>query len=409
MGRLSPGVKPLTPGLVALFLAVLLGLQPVTTDLYLPALPLLARDLAAPMPLVQLTMSALLLAFGLGQLLMGPLSDRLGRRPVLLGGLALYTLSSLGGTLAPDIQILVVARVLQGVGMAAAVACARAMVRDLFEPHEGARIMSLALSGLGVIAILAPSVGGLVAATGGWRAALTVVTLVGLAVGLGVAWRLPETVKALNPHALAPGPLWRAFGRVASHPSSRAWTALISSTYAGLFVLLAGSSFVYMGTLGLSARSYGLSMSVASLCYLGGTWCCRRLLTRNSLAGTVWWGAWFSLAGGLGMLALAVKGEPAFEAVLLTHCLYTFGHGIHQPCGQAGAVAAFPGQAGVASAWSGFVLALTAFLVGLWLGQAMDGRLITLASGLCVGALATSTVAWTLVRRHGDDHVAVTA
>jgi MFS transporter, DHA1 family, multidrug resistance protein len=404
MGWRSPAARPLTPGGVALFLAVLLGLQPVTTDLYLPALPLLARDLTAPMPLVQLTMSALLLAFGLGQLLMGPLSDRFGRRPVLLGGLALYTLASLLGTLAPDIQVLVMARILQGVGMAAAVACARAMVRDLFEPHEGAHIMSLALSGLGVIAILAPGVGGLVAASGGWRAALTVVTLAGLGVGLGVAWRLPETAKALNPRALAPRPLWRAFARVAQHPASRAWTALIASTYAGLFILLAGSSFVYMGTLGLSARAYGLSMSAASFSYLCGTWCCRRLLTRTSLAGTVWWGAWFSLAGGVGMLGLAWSGEPPFAAVLLTHCLYAFGHGIHQPCGQAGAVAAFPQQAGVASAWSGFVLALTAFLVGLWLGQAMDGRLITLASGLCAGALATTTVAWTLVRRHGDSH-----
>ncbi|MFD2452130.1 MFS transporter [Ideonella paludis] len=137
---------------VALALALLLGLQPITTDLYLPALPLLARDLAAPMASVQLTMSALLLSFGMAQLVMGPLSDRFGRRPVLLGGLFLYSVASLGCALAPSIHTLIGLRALQGAGLAAAVVCARAMVRDLYEPHQGAQVMSKGLSGLGLIA-----------------------------------------------------------------------------------------------------------------------------------------------------------------------------------------------------------------------------------------------------------------
>ena len=101
----SPSAKPpLSPALAALALALLLGLQPVTTDLYLPALPRLTAELGAPMAAAQLTMSLVLLAFGIGQLLMGPLSDRFGRRPVLLGGLALHTLASLGAMAAPHIE-----------------------------------------------------------------------------------------------------------------------------------------------------------------------------------------------------------------------------------------------------------------------------------------------------------------
>ena len=105
------------------------------------------------MSAAQLTMSALILAFGVGQLFWGPVADRVGRRPVLITGLLLYTAASIGSVLAGSIGWLVMWRVLQGATMAAAVVCARAIVRDLYEPHEGAQVMSLALSGLGVIAI----------------------------------------------------------------------------------------------------------------------------------------------------------------------------------------------------------------------------------------------------------------
>ena len=396
----------MSPATVVLALALLLGLQPITTDLYLPALPLLARDLHAPMSSVQLTMSVLLLAFGLAQLVMGPLSDRFGRRPVLLGGLSLYTLASLGATWAPDIATLIAMRGVQGVGMAASVACGRAMVRDLYEPHEGAHIMSRGLSGLGMIAILAPTLGGLLAAFAGWRAAMGLVSALGLGFGLFIAFKVPETAPVLNPRALSPGPLLANFRTVLAHPTFRAWTALISATYGGLFVLLAGSAFVYTGPLGLPAWGYGLAMASASVAYVLGTFYCRRLLPRIGLAGAVWRGGWFTLAGGSGMLALGLADVRPVLPMLVTHWLYSFGHGLHQPCGQAGSVGAFPHMAGVASALSGFALALTAFCVGLWMGHAMDGSLRMLSIGVFSAAVATTTVAWTLVQRYGDHFVA---
>ncbi|HSI60270.1 MAG TPA: multidrug effflux MFS transporter [Ideonella sp.] len=405
-------MAPMSPAVVALALALLLGLQPITTDLYLPALPMLARELAAPFHAVQLTMSAVLLSFGFAQLAMGPLSDRFGRRPVLLGGLSLYALASLGAVLAPDIAVLVAFRALQGVGMAASVVCARAMVRDLYEPHEGAPIMSRGLSGLGVIAIVGPALGGLLATQFGWRAALMAVAAAGVFTA-GFAWRcVPETARALNPLALDPKPLLRTAGEVLRHPGFRAWTALISSTYGGLFVLLAGSSFVYIGTLGLPPWGYGLAMASASLAYLSGTVYCRHLLPRLGLTGAVKRGAFYTLAGGLLMVATGFSGLAPAQAllpVLLAHWLYAFGHGIHQPCGQTAAVGAFPQAAGVASALSGFVLALTAFFVGLWLGAVLDGQLATLALGLGFFALLTSGIAWTLVQRHGERFVAPVA
>lgn len=405
-GAARAGVTAMSPATVVLALALLMGLQPITTDLYLPAMPQLARELHAPMAGVQLTMSVLLLAFGFGQLLMGPVSDRFGRRPVLLGGLGLYTLASLAATLAPGIVVLVAMRGLQGVGMAASVVCARAMVRDLYEPHQGATVMSRGLSGLGLIAFLSPTVGGVAAAWAGWRGALGLVTLLGLGMGLFVALKVPETARTLNPRALALGPLATNLRAVMAHASFRAWALLVSFTYAGLFVMLAGSSFVYTGALGVPTWAYGLAMASASISYLVGTFACRRWLPSKGLAGTVRLGGAFTLAGGVLMLALGLGGVNHIAPVLLAQWLYSFGHGIHQPCGQSGAVGPFPRMAGTASALAGFLLSLTAFGVGLWMGQAMDGSLKMLAIGVFTAASATAAVAWTLVQRDGEHLVA---
>lgn len=124
----------MSPGLIVLVLSLLLGLQPVTTDLYLPALPTITQVFGAAMPQAQLTLSALLLAFGVSQLVWGPLSDRFGRRPILLIGTALYVLAAVGSSMATSIEQLIVLRVLQGAAMGAGVMCARAVVRDLFAP-----------------------------------------------------------------------------------------------------------------------------------------------------------------------------------------------------------------------------------------------------------------------------------
>ncbi len=396
----APPARPAVPlALAAITLALLMGLQPVTTDMYLPAFPLLTRELGAGMAAAQLTMSALILAFGVGQLLWGPLADRLGRRPVLLAGLALYALASLGCTLAASIEALVLWRTLQGAAMAAAVVCARAIVRDLYEPVQGAQVMSLALTGLGLIALASPLLGGAAAHAVGWRGALALVAAVGLATLAWVAWRLPETLAAPNPRALQPAVLLRTWWGIARHPVFRAWALLVAATYGGLFTLLAGSSFVYIDVLGLSPAAYGLAMAAGSLAYIAGTVVCRRWITRHGLAGAVARGGFFTLAGGTLGVALVLAGVQHWAAVLLPQCLYLFGHGLHQPCGQAGVVAPFPAQAGAASALAGFVLALVAFGVGRWLGVALDGRVAPLMGGLGFWALATSLIAWTLVRR----------
>ena len=257
--------------LVVVLLALLLGLQAVTTDLYLPALPAIRASLNASMGEIQLTLTALLLAFGVSQLVWGPLSDRYDRRPILLWGMSAYVLASLACVVAPGIDWLIAARAVQGIAMGAAVMAARAIVRDLYQPHEGAQVMSQALSGLGLIACTCAPVGGLLSDWIGWRYALLSVTLFGLlTLGL-LLWGLRETLPQRRMDALQWGSLWRSNLEIIRHPVFLTWCALSSATYLGLFTFLATSSFVFTQQLGYSKTIYGLLMFTMSLAYIVGT------------------------------------------------------------------------------------------------------------------------------------------
>ncbi len=395
-----PQVRP-SHALATLLLALLMGLQPITTDLMLPALPALAADLGAGMASAQLTMSALILAFGLAQLVWGPVADRIGRRPVLLLGLALYTGASVGAALAGHIDQVVVWRALQGAAMSAAVVCARAMVRDLYEPQEGVMVLARALAWLGVVAVASPLVAGVLVSAWGWRAAVWAMAAVGLVLGSFIALRLPETAPQRRPESTTFGPVFQQLGRTLRHPGFRAWAALVGCSYGGIFIFLAGSGFVLIRVLGLSPPWAGAVMSSASLCYIAGTLLCRRWIPAHGLVGAVRRASFITASAALGMAALAATDHRAVWAVMVPLCLYSLGHGVHNPCGQTGALAPFPRSAGLASALAGFVTALVAFATGLWLGQALDGTVRPWAVGMAVAAGLTVGVAQTLVRRHG--------
>lgn len=398
----------MTAPVVALMLALLLGIQPITTDLYLPTLPTLARELHAGVAAAQLTLSTLIICFGVAQLVCGPLADRFGRRPVLLWGMALYTVASVASAAAPSIEWLIGWRALQGAAMAAAVTCGRSMLRDLYEPHEGARVMSRAAMGLGVIAMLSPLVGGVLVQWVHWRAALLVLALFGAATLAFIGWRFEETLRRRNPQATQIGQLLRNWREVAGHRGFRAWTALLCFSYGGLFLFLASSSFVFIDVLGASRIGYGALMATGCVAYIAGTFLCRRLLAQGDLRRAVRIAAAFSLVGGGAMALLSVAGVHSVWAIAVPQWVFAIGHGIHQPCAQAGAVGPFPDKAGTAAALSGFAMMLASFGVGLWVGASLDGTVYPLTLGMAALTCGIALVAWTLVQRHGDTAVAPT-
>ena len=392
----------MSPGLIVVILSLLLGLQPVTTDLYLPALPVIVDVFGAPMPQAQLTLTGLLLAFGISQLIWGPLSDRFGRRPILLVGLSAYVLASIASALAPSMAVLVICRMVQGAAMGAGVMCARAIVRDLYSPLDGARFMSKGLTGLGIIACACAPIGGLLTDLVSWRAALLVLAIFGAASLAVIALRFKETLPQPNPQALQPAVLWGTWMRIVRNPTFLAFSALSTASYGVLFTFLAASSFVFIKVLGLSKTQYGLTMFSMSFVYILGTLLCRRLLPRYGVRHSLSIAGALTLTGGVIMLALALAGVQSVWAILLPFNLMMLAHGVHQPCSQSGAVGPFPQSAGAASALNGFFMMLAAFAMGGWLGTHLDGTIYPLVYGVFFWSVLIALVAWTLVQKYGE-------
>jgi MFS transporter, DHA1 family, multidrug resistance protein len=393
--------KPLPATLVVWFTSLFLGLQPITTDLYLPALPSITQALGASMPQAQLTLSALLLCFGVSQLIWGPVSDKYGRRPVLLSGLALYVLASLGSATSSHMESLIAWRALQGAAMGAPIMCARAMARDIYAPEDAARLMSKGLSGLGVIAILCVPVGSLLNAYLGWRFALLALAVFG-AVTLGLLFfKFLETNQRRNPLALEPAILLSTWRGILAHPQFWAYALLALTSYCGLFVFLATSSFVYLQVLGQSKWGYSAVMVGMSAFYVLGTFVSRRVLAQRGVQRMVRLGAWITLCASLGYIAVGLFAPSSVIGLALCQFIFMVGHGFHQPAGQSGSAAAFPQAAGAASAMAGFLMMLGAFTTGAVLGQTMDGSVRPMVWGIAFWGMTIVIVAWTLVQRHG--------
>lgn len=390
------------PARVVLLLGLLLGLQPVTTDLYLPALPALQQHLGASMPQVQLTLTAMLLAFGGSQLVWGPLSDRLGRRPILLTGLVIYVIAALGSMTTATMESLIAWRALQGMAMGACVMCARAVVRDLFSPAAGAQAMSRALTGLGIIACISAPTGSLLSDWLGWRATMGALAAFGAMALLLVALRFEESNHNPNLQALQPSQLLRNWAHILRHPTFIAYTATITFSYAGLFTFLASSSFTLIQVLGWPKSAYGAMLAVVAAMYIGGTLLCRKLLPRWGVRQSVALAGALSITGGTLMGLAALLDLRSGWAYVLPFCLYQIAHGMHMPCGQSGSMGPFPQMAGTASALNGFSMMVAAFAVGHWLGVSMDGTVMPMAMGVWALGTATALAAWTLVQRYGE-------
>ncbi len=395
----------MSPTLIIVLLSMLLGIQPVATDLYLPALPAIKSEFGTELSQVQLTLSALLLAFGASQLIWGPLSDRFGRRPILLCGLATFTMAGLGCVLASSMQELIVWRALQGAAMGAVVMCARAIVRDLYTPETGAGVMSKALTGLGLLACVSAPLGGWLTDVWSWHAALSLVMGFGAIALAFVAGKFKETLHRKNPHALRVKVLAQTWWDILRHPTFVAFSCVSIGSYGGVFTFLASSSFVFIDLLGLARWQYGLLMFSMAFTYLLSTVICRRLLQRFGVVYTVAIGGAFSLAGGSFMLLHVWLGWQSLVGLMGPFYLFIFGHGIHQPCGQSGAVGPFPQAAGAASALGGFLMMVAAFATGLWLGGANDASALPMAQSIAFWSVMTALSAWLLVLRRGGPRV----
>lgn len=379
-----PGLPP--ERTLVVLIGLYLMLQPLATDFYLASLPGLTTAFQTSAATAQLTLSVFVLAFGLMQLVAGPLADRYGRRPVLLGGLALYVLACIACVLAPTIGILITGRFVQAVGCCAVVVVARAIIRDAFDPAHGARVLARASTIIALGPLLGPIMGSVLEVNFGHRAAFVVIgTIAAALVAATLRW-LPETNRHPDPRATRPRALVAAYAAVARSPTFRANTLAGAASYGGVFAFLAGSPFVLTQVLGIPTGWFGIFFAATVSGYLAGTIACRRLLAHRSVIRTMRVGAALALIAACAMVALAAAGIRHWAALLLPQFVYFLAHGINFPCAQVGSIGPFERRAGVAAGLFGFLLMIAAALIGAWIGASWNGTVYPLV--LTVAAMA---------------------
>jgi len=388
-----------SPTTILWLIAGSLMLQPLSTDLYLASLPHLAVDFAVTPAAVQQTLSLFVIGFGVAQLISGPLSDRHGRRPVLLWGLVIYIVASLACAVAPTLDLLVIARFVQAIGCCTAAVVARAMVRDAFEPAEGARMLAKASSLLALAPLFGPVLGGYLQVWFGWRAAFVFHTLFAIALLATTARLFRETNLHLNPDATRLDRLFATYCRIASADFFWAWMLPGALSYAAIFTFISGSSFVLINILGVPTHYYGYCFAFGVSGYLLGTIVCRRLLATWGLPRALMAGASLSLFSGLLFAVLVLGGLHHWSVVLLCLFLTMGAHGVNFPCAQTGAVAPFPREAGAAAGLLGFFTMVVALVTGTWVGFSHNGTLVPLALTSAVIGVLLFGSAWALRRQ----------
>lgn len=370
-------LKPDTLALTAV-LALLTALGPLSTDMYLPSLPVIARDLDTSAARTQLTLSAFLLGFAVGQFVYGPVSDKVGRRPVLLFGLALFTLASVACTFAPTIEWLVAARFVQALGASGPIVLGRAIVRDLYEGPRAGRELSRMGTIMGVVPAIAPIFGGFLHDAFGWRSVFAASIVFSLGLALVVGFRLPETIRAKSAAPISFPSILRGFKSLLAHGGYRTYVGFSALAYGGLFAFISGSSFVLQGIYGLAEIPYALSFAFMVVGYMGGTVLAQRVVGRRGLDGTIKLGVTALALGGASMLLLVGLGVPSSFAVTGPMAVYAIGVGLTMPQSMASAMMPFPERAGAASSLLGICQMTFAAFVGIGLGQFLGGSALPL-------------------------------
>lgn len=338
------------PHRLIVLLAALQAFAPLSIDMYLPGLTAIAEDLGSPEAGIQLTITAFLVGLFIGMLFYGPLSDRFGRRPLLLGGITLYVIASLGCVLAVDAEQLVLLRFVQALGGAAASVLGRAIVRDLFPVTEAARVLSLMHLVTMIATLIAPLFGSYLLLLWGWRSlfvALMIFSTVALAF---TAWKIPETHQGESRNASVTK-VFAAYFHIARHRIALGYVLCMALPFAGMFAYITASPFVYIGYFGVAPQHYAWLFSLniggvilfvtlnARLVRQVGT---QPLLLAGAscaaLSGTLLLvGSLFSI-GGLALIVVALFGFVGVTGVLGANCMARLLE--HYP-DQAGAAAGF--------------------------------------------------------------------
>lgn len=339
----------------AAYLALLISLSsfgPLTMSIYTPVMPLIGSDLGAGADSVKYTLTTYMVGFAVGQLFYGPISARFGRRPVVLVGVAFFTLMSFGCAFADSISGLIGLRVLQGLGAASGAVLGRALLRDAYEAKEMPLVMSWIALAMNVSPAVAPSIGGFLGQQFGWRSTFWFVGGFGALLFVAMALALGETNR-FRSDRLDLGHLTRGSGEMLRNRRFLGYVLTLGFAFAINFGMLAGTPFILQDKLGFSPREFGLIVLLSVSGFAAGNFVNNRLVGRVSSIAILRLAGWFHVAALAIMAALSLGGIATWWAIVGPHMVLSFGSGMIGPNASAGAVSLYPRLAGTASSWVG--------------------------------------------------------
>jgi DHA1 family bicyclomycin/chloramphenicol resistance-like MFS transporter len=361
-----------TPGQPQPSFAILVAIStisPLALNILLPAMPGLEKSFGVPYATVQLTLTLFLIGMALCQLIYGPLSDSLGRRPMLLIGIGTFVLASILAALAPSMEVLIVARLLQAVGGSAGVVLARAMVRDVYSREKSASVISYITTAFVVAPMIAPILGGLLEQYAHWRIGQWGLTAMGAAIFASAWFNLPETHNAREA-----APSFTSFlgsaARLFAMPRFVSYTLTLAFTASVFFAFLGGAPHIMINILKRTPFEYGLWFIMISLAYMAANFFSGTYTQRLGIDRMITLGNAITFMGGLLCLAAAVTGYMTPLTLFAPMALAAFGNGLTIPNGTAAAISVDPRLTGAAAGWAGFsqmaIASLASQLVGSW-------------------------------------------
>lgn len=352
-------------------------------DMFLPSVPVIAHAFGTEPGAAQLAVTTYLLGLAFGQLAWGPVSDRYGRKPVLLAGMALFLVSSVCGAAADSIQSLVLLRFAQGLGMSSGPVIARSIVRDLYAREQAAHLLARMMAVFGVIPVLAPLIGGQAIALSGWPAVFWVYTAIALALLAAIGFGLGETAPAERP-SIAPGRIAANYALLFGDSRFRAALATMVCAQMGVIAFVSSSALAMVQALHLSPTAFSVLFAAVMLGQIVGGVLGARLVSRLGSARLVRFGAALVAIGGGVLAVLALTGAPHWSAVVLPMVVYLFGCSFMIPNATAAALSPFPQMAGSASSLLGAIPFGLGALLSAGLAVAFDGS--TRPMALAIGA-----------------------
>lgn len=383
----------------ALVLGLLSAVGPFAIDMFLPALPVIGAALDAPVATVQLTLTLYFVAFGLSQMIYGPLADQYGRKAPILVGLSIFAVASVLAAMAPTIGWLVAARVLQGIGAASVMVVPRAIIRDMMTGPQAARMMAALMMVISVSPMLAPLVGAGFLAMGNWRLIFWALAGAGVVSLLVTVFLQPETLSPKDRVPVNFASMGRGIRVLMTDPGFLGLTFVGAFGFASFFVFISSASFVYSGQFGLTPVQFGLAFAANAMGFIGASQFAGIIGARIGMAPMIRWAAVVFAGASVALLALALAGLASLPVIIGMLVLANAGLGLIIPATMVMALDDHGEIAGLASSLGGTLQMITGGVFVALTGPFFDGTAVPMIAAIALSAGITLLLAlWVLPR-----------